>query len=51
MHSATAISAMPIGMPGWPEFAACTASMASARSASAISRSGAGGIMSRPSEK
>jgi hypothetical protein len=36
---------MPIGMPGWPEFAACTASMASARSASAISRSGAGGII------
>jgi len=22
---------MPIGIPGWPEFAACTASMASAR--------------------
>src|SRR5918994_5067413 len=30
-QSATAISAMPIGMPGWPDFAASTASMASAR--------------------
>ena len=28
---------MPIGMPGWPEFAFCTASMASARSALASS--------------
>src|ERR1043166_1559009 len=30
-HSATAISAMPIGMPGCPDFAASTASIASAR--------------------
>src|SRR3546814_1456369 len=29
----TAASAMPIGMPGWPEAAASTASMASARMA------------------
>jgi ABC-type methionine transport system ATPase subunit len=28
---AVAASAMPIGMPGWPEFACCTASMASVR--------------------
>ena len=27
---------MPIGMPGWPEFAFCTASIASARIALAI---------------
>ena len=32
-HNATAISAMPMGMPGCPEFAACTASIASARMA------------------
>src|SRR3990172_13341241 len=31
VHSARAISAMPMGMPGWPEFAACTAPMANAR--------------------
>ena len=36
-HSATAISAMPIGAPGWPELACCTASIASARIALAIS--------------
>ncbi len=30
---------MPIGIPGWPEFAACTASIASARKALAMSRS------------
>src|SRR5258708_33884466 len=33
---------MPIGMPGWPDFAASTASIASARMALASSRSGAG---------
>ena len=27
---------MPIGMPGWPEFAFCTASIASTRSAAAF---------------
>src|SRR5712664_4181796 len=32
-HSTSAISAMPIGMPGWPEFAFWTASIASARMA------------------
>ena len=31
------MSAMPIGMPGWPELAFCTASIASARIALAIS--------------
>src|SRR6478752_7390838 len=31
------MSAIPIGIPGWPEFAFCTASMASARSALASS--------------
>ena len=30
---------MPIGMPGWPDFAASTASIASARIASASSLS------------
>src|SRR5262245_17322249 len=30
---------MPIGMPGWPEFAFCTASMASARNTLTASRS------------
>jgi hypothetical protein len=30
------MSAMPIGMPGWPELAFCTASIASARIALAI---------------
>ncbi|CAG9244222.1 hypothetical protein BDI4_1510004 [Burkholderia diffusa] len=35
-QSATPISAMPIGMPGWPEFACWTASIASARIALAI---------------
>ena len=35
-HNATAISAMPIGAPGWPELACCTASIASARIAFAI---------------
>src|ERR1700722_18636205 len=32
------MSAMPIGMPGWPELAACTASIDSARMALASSR-------------
>src|SRR5690606_11538582 len=32
-HKATAMSAMPMGAPGWPEFAACTASIAKARMA------------------
>ena len=36
VHSAVATSAMPIGMPGWPDFAASTASIASARMALAI---------------
>src|SRR5471030_3215436 len=36
-HKATAISAMPMGMPGWPELAACTASMDRARIALASS--------------
>src|SRR3978361_2260291 len=35
-HRATAMSAIPIGAPGCPEFACCTASMASARIAFAI---------------
>ncbi len=39
-HSAVAASAMPIGRPGWPDFAFSTASMASARMASAMRRSG-----------
>jgi hypothetical protein len=42
---------MPIGMPGCPEFAACTASMASARSALAMSCSGAGGSITAAIEK
>src|SRR5258708_23010778 len=33
---------MPIGMPGWPDLAASTASIASTRMALASSRSGAG---------
>ena len=33
------MSAMPIGMPGWPDLACSTASIASARSALAIWRS------------
>src|ERR1700761_2147363 len=33
------MSAMPIGIPGWPDFAFSTASIASARKASAIWRS------------
>ena len=37
-HSTSAMSAMPIGMPGWPELARCTASMPSARMALASSR-------------
>jgi len=36
-HKATAMSAMPMGAPGWPELAACTASMARARIALAMS--------------
>src|SRR4051794_20288078 len=35
-HRATAMSAMPMGAPGWPELACCTASMDSARIALAI---------------
>src|SRR5690606_9819266 len=35
-HSATAMSAMPMGAPGCPELACCTASMAKARIALAI---------------
>ena len=38
VKSTVATSAMPIGMPGWPEFAFSTASIASARMALAISR-------------
>src|SRR5262249_18716762 len=34
-----AVGAMAIGMPGWPEFAACTASIASVRIVSMLSRS------------
>ena len=30
-HSTSAISAIPMGAPGWPEFAAWTASIASTR--------------------
>ena len=37
LQSTSAMSAIPIGMPGWPEFARCTASMASARTALARS--------------
>ena len=37
MNSTVATSAMPIGMPGWPDLAACTASMARARMAFAMS--------------
>ena len=37
-HSTSAISAMPMGVPGWPELAFCTASMDSARMALANSR-------------
>jgi hypothetical protein len=36
-HSTSAMSAMPIGAPGWPELAFCTASMLSARMALASS--------------
>ena len=32
----SAISAMPLGAPGWPELAFCTASMARARMAPVI---------------
>src|SRR5487761_2286755 len=39
-QSATAISAMPMGAPGWPELAFCTASMASARMALAMRECG-----------
>ena len=38
------MSAMPIGIPGWPEFAFCTASIASARMALAISARVAAGM-------
>src|ERR1039458_7707643 len=37
-HSTSAISAMPIGAPGWPELACWTASIASTRSTLASSR-------------
>ena len=37
-HSTSAMSAMPMGAPGCPEFAACTASMESARMALARAR-------------
>ena len=37
-QSTSAMSAMPIGMPGWPELARCTASMLRARMALASSR-------------
>src|SRR5690606_3987749 len=37
-HSTSAMSAMPMGMPGWPELAAWTASMARMRMALARSR-------------
>src|SRR6218665_1803979 len=36
-NSTVATSAMPMGMPGWPEFAFCTASIARARRALAMS--------------
>src|SRR4028119_179711 len=36
VQSTVAASAMPIGMPGWPDFAASTASIASARIAFAM---------------
>ena len=39
LNRTVATSAMPIGMPGWPELAFCTASMASARMALAMSAS------------
>lgn len=41
-HSATLISAMPIGIPGCPEFACCTASIVSTRIALAIRAEEAG---------
>src|SRR3989442_5397072 len=44
-QSATAISAIPMGMPGWPDFAASTASIASARIELASSPSDAGGFI------
>src|SRR5690606_6460792 len=37
LNRTVATSAMPMGMPGWPELACCTASMASARMALAMS--------------
>src|SRR3954468_4767588 len=43
-HSASAISAMPIGMPGWPDLALLTASTASMRSALASVRRSAVGF-------
>src|SRR4030067_882091 len=45
-HSTSAISAMPIGAPGWPEFAFCTASTASIRIAPVMSLN-LGGVMIR----
>ena len=43
VNSTVATSAMPIGMPGWPDFASSTASMASARMASAMRRASLAG--------
>jgi hypothetical protein len=43
VQSAVATSAMPIGMPGWPDFAASTASIARARMALAICQAWVGG--------
>src|SRR5439155_23114503 len=40
-----ATSAIPIGMPGWPELAACTASIASARMALASSATSGAGLV------
>ncbi|CFW32044.1 Uncharacterised protein [Bordetella pertussis] len=46
-HSACAISAIPMGAPGCPEFAFCTASIASTRMASAKASLGAVGLLIR----
>ncbi len=44
-HSVTAMSAIPMGMPGWPAFAAWTASMARALMVSTASCSVEGSPM------
>src|SRR5215218_4849834 len=44
VNSAVAMSAAPIGRPGWPDFACSTASMASARIAFAIRSCSARGM-------